>query len=185
MPPRTGQTRLISMITAAIMPALACAETVQTPHRCDHLAALEADPGHTAAPVAFADIIPDAVITACLEAIAASNGDEPRYFLQLGRGYLRGGEVDAALAAFTAAHDAGYPAATFALGMMYFLGDDIAADHDRAFRLFTKAHDQGVAYAVLGLAEMHTDPMSPLHDEAAAKQWREIWRQQHTTPPRE
>ena len=185
MPPRTGQTRTDQHDHRGdhAGPRLRRnSQDARTP--CDHLAALEADPGHTAAPVAFADIIPDAVITACLEAIAASNGDEPRYFLQLGRGYLRGGEVDAALAAFTAAHDAGYPAATFALGMMYF-GDDIAADHDRAFRLFTKAHDQGVAYAVLGLAEMHADPMSPLHDEAAAKQWREDMAAAAHHPPRE
>ena len=62
------------------------------------------------------------------------------------------------------AYKAGYPAAGFALGMMYFLGDDIATDHDRALMLFTAAYDQGVIWAALGLAEMHADPMSPHHN---------------------
>ena len=76
------------------------------------------------------------------------------------RGYLRAGQIDAAMDAFSHAHKAGYPAAGFALGMMYFLGDDIAADHDRALLLFTAAYDQGVIWAALGMAELHADPMS-------------------------
>ena len=145
---------------------------------CDRLAALEADPHHTAPPVSFAAIDPATVIPACRDALATGDQDSPRLWLQLGRGYLRAGQIDAAMDAFTHAYKSGYPAAGFALGMMYFLGDDIATDHDRALMLFTTAYDQGVVWAALGLAEMHADPMSPHHNEDLAAAWHSRWQQE-------
>ena len=167
------------MVMVAVLCSSTGAANGETPAgACDRLAALEADPHHTAAPVAFAAIDPAAVIPACRNALATAGAEKPRLWLQLGRGYLRAGQIDAAMDAFTRAHQAAYPAAGFALGMMYFLGDDIAADHDRALMLFTAAYEQGVIWAALGLAELHADPMSPHHDTARAATWRRRWQQQ-------
>lgn len=144
---------------------------------CDRLAALEADPSHTSEPVAFDDIDSVAVISACMQAITVGQGDNRRYWLQLGRGYLRAGDIDAAYAAFETSHQQHYPAATFALGMMYFLGDDIAEDHDRAVSLFNRAYADGVFWAALGMAELYADPMSLYHDEQLSNHWREKFQQ--------
>ena len=168
----------VAVMTAALSGGASMAREEMPAEACDRLAALEADPFHTAPPVAFAAIDPATVIPACREALATEGAQRPRLWLQLGRGYLRAGQIDAAMDAFSHAHKARYPAAGFALGMMYFLGDDIAADHDRALMLFTAAYDQGVIWAALGMAELHADPMSPHHDMDRAAAWHKRWQQQ-------
>lgn len=148
---------------------------------CDRLAALEADPLRKAAPVPFADLDAVAVIRACQAAIFQATGqssdDLGRYHLQLGRGLLRAGQGNAATEQLQYAADWGYPAGHFALATLYFLGDDVAADHTRAAEYFERAWQQGVAWAAYGLAELYDDPMSELFNEAAARQWRARWRQ--------
>ena len=69
---------------------------------CDTLGSLAADPMHKDIPVEFENSDTLILINACLSAINFSNEPESldRYHIQLGRGYLKVGDVESALSSF-------------------------------------------------------------------------------------
>ena len=112
------------------------------------MGALEADPSAVSAPVAFQDIDSEALISSCTDEMAKQDDDLPRYLLQRGRGYLRAGQSELAVADMNASHALGYPAGTFGLATAFFLGDDVQRDDLRAEQLFIEAYEGGVYWAV-------------------------------------
>ena len=94
---------IAASVVAAILSKPSWATTV-----CDKLGALEADPSAVSAPVAFQDINSEALIAACTAEIAKQDKNLPRYLLQCGRGYLRAGQSELAIADFTTSHELGY-----------------------------------------------------------------------------
>ena len=134
---------IAASVVAAILSKPSWATTV-----CDKLGALEADPSAVSAPVAFQDINSEALIAACSAEIANQDDDLPRYLLQRGRGYLRDGRSELAIADISNAHELGYPAGTFGLATAFFLGDDVQRDDLRAEQLFIEAYEGGVYWAV-------------------------------------
>ena len=114
---------------------------------CDKPCALKADPSAVSAPVAFQDINSEALIAACTAEIAKQDKNLPRYLLQRGRGYLRDGRSELAIADISNAHELGYPAGTFGLATAFFLGDEVQRNDLRAEQLFIQAYKGGVYWA--------------------------------------
>ncbi|HAN80986.1 MAG TPA: hypothetical protein DCQ47_05985 [Gammaproteobacteria bacterium] len=138
---------------------------------CDRLASIAADPDHQAVPVEYSAIEGKLVIDACREAVnsAPNNG---RYWIQLGRGYLKLDQGDAMLAAFEKAKALEYPAAWFALAVVYHTGNGIVeADIGRAEALYIQAYRKGVGYGALGLARLYDEAGSPFFNEEKAAMW--------------
>src|SRR5210317_159472 len=161
----TSLSNLIAFIT---LPLVAHAEPID---ECDRLAALEADPSAVSEPVAFIDIQPERVVEACTDALNAGNNAEPRFLLQRARGYLRGGQAGLALNDLNAAHELGYPAATFGLATAYFLGDDVKRDDARAESLFLEAYQGGGYWAARGLAALYGGAESELFERDKLEVW--------------
>ena len=92
---------------------------------CDDLGALMADPSRQSEPVRFEDIQAKRLISACHTDIesATKAQDQARYYLQLGRGQLRGGDSKGAISSFHKSASFAYPAGYFALGVAYLFGD--------------------------------------------------------------
>ena len=138
---------------------------------CDELGALEADISAVSAPVAFQDINSEALIAACTAEIAKQDDDLPRYLLQRGRGYLRAGLSELAIADIAKSHELGYPAGTFALATAYHLGDDIKQDFEKARGLYQVAYSGGVRWAAKGLSMLYANQNYSGFDEALSMQW--------------
>ena len=138
--------------------------------RCDRYAALQADPAHTAPPVAFEMLDATSAILSCTNALEQplSEMELGRVWLQLGRGYLKGGQSAEAMAAFKQAASHHYPAGYFALGVAYYLGDDIPSDHKRAEELLKKALEKGVIWSAKALSALYDDPSSDYYDRQLA-----------------
>lgn len=147
------------------------AKSVLPREQCDVLGALEADPMAVAEPVDFANIEALALIAACDSVLNGGSSDETRHILQRARGYLRLGDSTKAIAEIERSHEMGYPAATFALATVYFLGDDIHQNYVKAERLFLQAYHKGVVWAARGLASIYLDEFSDLFDEKKASEW--------------
>jgi cytochrome c-type biogenesis protein CcmH/NrfG len=138
---------------------------------CDRLASIAADPDHQSTPINYEGIDGVAVIDACRQAVAQSP-DNGRYWVQLGRGYLRLERGEAMLDAFQKAKKLNYPVAWFALAVVYHTGNGIAeADLNRAEDLYKEAYQRGVTYAALGLARLYDETGSPLFDLEKADEW--------------
>ena len=138
---------------------------------CDRLASIAADPDHQSTPIDYEGIDGAAVIDACRQAVAQSP-DNGRYWVQLGRGYLKLEQGEAMLDAFQKAKSLNYPVAWFALAVVYHTGNGIAeADLNRAEDLYKEAYQRGVGYAALGLARLYDETGSPLFDLEKADKW--------------
>jgi cytochrome c-type biogenesis protein CcmH/NrfG len=138
---------------------------------CDRLASIAADPDHQSTPINYEEIDGAAVIDACRQAVAQSP-DNGRYWVQLGRGYLRLEQGEAMLDAFQKAKSLNYPVAWFALAVVYHTGNGLAeADLNRAEDLYKEAYQRGVGYAALGLARLYDETGSPLFDLEKADEW--------------
>ncbi|MBU25953.1 MAG: hypothetical protein CMD99_07975 [Gammaproteobacteria bacterium] len=138
---------------------------------CDRLASIAADPDHQAEPIGYSAIDGQLVINACGDAInyAPHNG---RYWIQLGRGYLKLDQGRAMLAAFEKAKALKYPAAWFALAVVYHTGNgSVEVDLDRAESLYLEAYRRGIGYAALGLARLYDEAGSPVFDAGKAAIW--------------
>ena len=138
---------------------------------CDRLASIAADPDHQSAPVDYNGIDGPKVIDACREAVmqVPNNG---RYWVQLGRGYLKIEQGNAMLEAFQKAKLLGYPVAWFALAVVYHTGNGIdETDLNRAENLYKEAYQRGIGYAALGLARLYDEPGSPFFDLEKASVW--------------
>jgi len=138
---------------------------------CDRLASIAADPDHQSTPVNYEGIDGEAVIDACRQAVT-QNPDNGRYWVQLGRGYLKLGRGEGMLDAFQKAKSLEYRVAWFALAVVYHTGNGIAeADLNRAEALYKEAYQRGVKYAALGLARLYDEPGSPFFDLDKANVW--------------
>jgi cytochrome c-type biogenesis protein CcmH/NrfG len=138
---------------------------------CDRLASIAADPDHQSTPIHYEEIDGAAVIDSCRQAVAQSPNNA-RYWVQLGRGYLRLEQGEMMLDAFQKAKSLNYPVAWFALAVVYHTGNGIAeADLNRAEILYKEAYQRGVVYAALGLARLYDEPGSLLFDLDKANVW--------------
>ena len=138
---------------------------------CDRLASIAADPDHQATPVDYGGIDGARVIEVCGQAVSEFP-DNGRYWVQLGRGYLKLDRGQAMLAAFEKARELQYPVAWFALAVVYHTGNGIPqADLSLAETLYQDAYRQGVGYAALGLARLYDEPESPFFDLEKSDVW--------------
>ena len=138
---------------------------------CDRLASIIADPERRAPPVNYAEIDASRVIESCNRAIT----DEPnngRYWVQLGRGYLKRDEGLKMLDAFETAQALQYPVAWFALAVSYHTGNGVASsDRGRAERLYLEAYQRGIGFAALGLARLYDETGSEFFNAERAALW--------------
>ena len=138
---------------------------------CDRLASIAADPDHQATPVTYAEIDGSSVISACRQALS-QDPDNGRYWVQLGRGYLKRDQGEAMLDAFQRAQSLGYPVAWFALAVVYHTGNGmVEVDLHRAEMLYKEAFRKGVGYAALGLARLYDEPGSTFFDLDKSDLW--------------
>ena len=138
---------------------------------CDRLASIAADPDHQATPVTYAEIDGSSVISACRQALS-QDPDNGRYWVQLGRGYLKRDQGEAMLDAFQRAQSLGYPVAWFALAVVYHTGNGmVEVDLHRAEMLYKEAFRKGVGYAALGLARLYDEPGSTFFDLDKSNLW--------------
>lgn len=138
---------------------------------CDRLASIVADPERTAPPVNYAGIDAVRVIEACHQAIT-KDPDNGRYWVQLGRGYLKRNQGDKMLDAFRRARDLEYPVAWFALAVSYHTGNGVAeSDRVRAERLYLDAYQRGIEFAALGLARLYDEQGTAFYDAERAALW--------------
>lgn len=151
--------------------ALFASQPVLAATLCDDLGSLEADPSAVSTPVAFQDINSEALIAACSAEIAKQDDNLPRYLLQRGRGYLRGGQSELAVVDIAKSHELGYPAGTFALATAYHLGDDIKQDLERARGLYEEAYSNGIRWAAKGFSMLYANQNYSGFDEALSMQW--------------
>lgn len=119
----------------------------------------------------FAEINGLRVISACRQALS-QDPDNGRYWVQLGRGFLKREQGEAMLDAFREAQSLGYPVAWFALAVVYHTGNGIVeADLHRAEMLYKEAFRKGVGYAALGLARLYDETGSPFFDQEKSDLW--------------
>ncbi len=124
---------------------------------CDRLAAHPRDPKKTAKGMQYDDLQPSRAIDACRNALVAHPGT-PRFHFQLGRALHKAQSFSEALAEYRKAAGKGYEAAMINIGLMYYLGQGVTKDFDRAIADYTDAirdnpdyeqayNARGVAYA--------------------------------------
>jgi cytochrome c-type biogenesis protein CcmH/NrfG len=157
---------LLALSTVSIAPL-----AIASGPDCDRLASIAADPDHQATPVDYGGIDGARVIEVCGQAVSEfpENG---RYWVQLGRGYLKLDRGQAMLDAFEKARELQYPVAWFALAVVYHTGNGIPqADLSLAETLYQDAYRRGVGYAALGLARLYDEPESPFFDLEKSDVW--------------
>jgi cytochrome c-type biogenesis protein CcmH/NrfG len=157
---------LLALSTVSIAPL-----AIASGPDCDRLASIAADPDHQATPVDYGGIDGARVIEVCSQAVSEFP-DNGRYWVQLGRGYLKLDRGQAMLDAFEKARELQYPVAWFALAVVYHTGNGIPqADLSLAETLYQDAYRRGVGYAALGLARLYDEPESPFFDLEKSDVW--------------
>jgi hypothetical protein len=157
---------LLALSTVSIAPL-----AIASGPDCDRLASIAADPDHQATPVDYGGIDGARVIEVCSQAVSEFP-DNGRYWVQLGRGYLKLDRGQAMLDAFEKARELQYPVAWFALAVVYHTGNGIPqADLSLAETLYQDAYRRGVGYAALGLARLYDEPESPFYDLEKSDVW--------------
>ena len=139
---------------------------------CDQLAALEADPMHSATPIAFENLQAQRVISACTESIDAAVEPQGRYLIQRGRGYLKADQFDLAWADWTAAQALSYPVADFVLASAYLIADNLEQDLKKARDHYLTAYQNGVGWSAQALAMIYENPRCPCFNFEIAELWR-------------
>jgi len=135
---------------AAPVPALAQSADLVL---CDRLAADPSDPDKPADVTGVAHVAPGDVATAikfCKIAAVSSR----RAFYQLGRAYVAGQQIPAAVAAFRKAADKGSTSAMVELGVMYAAGTGVPKDDAQARGYFERAAKAGNAGGAMKLAAL-------------------------------
>ncbi len=146
-------------------------------NRCDQLAALAADPFKQAEAVDYQDIQGPDVILACHQAVT-DHPDNGRYWVQLGRGYLKMDRGPEMVAAFERAQRLDYPVAWFALAVTYHTGNGRArSDRAQAEALYLEAYERGVPFAALGLARLYDEPGQAQFDPDKSSLWQRRFEQ--------
>ena len=144
---------------------------------CDNLAALESDPHRTSKPILFEDLMPNQVIEKCTSAIQKSKNSEniSRFYLQRARGYLKNGNIIAAVSDLNKSYELGYPVAAFALATLFYLGDDVTQDFELAKKLYFESYNNGVIWAAKGLYFLYSDPNYIYNDEDLANIYKNLF----------
>ncbi len=120
---------------------------------CDAAAAHPFDASAPGPGVKWADIVADAAVTACNNAIIA-DANIPRIRYQLGRAYDKAKDARALDLIRRAAQEDGYPAAWNHLGVLHWDGDYVGQNLQQAREMFTKGSDLGNLPARYNLARM-------------------------------
>ena len=144
---------------------------------CDKLAALKSDPNKNSKPVLFSDLKPKLIIQNCTKAIENSIKPEniARFYLQRARGFLKKGRAKDAISDLKKSYKLKYPAAAFALGTLYYLGDDVPQDFELAKKLYIEAYDNNVIWAAKGLYLLYSDIDYTKKNDKLAKKWNKIF----------
>jgi cytochrome c-type biogenesis protein CcmH/NrfG len=167
----TAKVRWVLSLLLALSAVSVTPLAIASGSECDRLASIAADPDHQATPVDYGGIDGARVIEVCGQAVSEfpENG---RYWVQLGRGYLKLDRGQAMLEAFEKARELQYPVAWFALAVVYHTGNGIPqADLSLAETLYQDAYRRGVGYAALGLARLYDEPESPFFDLEKSDVW--------------
>ena len=140
---------------------------------CDDLGALAADPLRQSEPVRFEDIQAKRLISACHTDIESATKvqDQARYYLQLGRGQLRDGDLKGAISSFHKSASFAYPAGYSALGVAYLLGDEVEKDDAKAKYYLLLALENDVIWAAKALSALHQNKASEFYDVKRAKNY--------------
>ena len=136
-------TLLVLALTGAASAAEQASNAAQTVADCNRLA-----------DVVFEDLDAGKAISTCLSAIRIAP-DDNRLHGQLGRGYLKAGEDEAALKSMRLGAERGDFRAMSLLGYMYKVGRGVPNDDREAVRLFRKAADGGEAGGMNQLGLMY------------------------------
>ena len=167
----TAKVRWVLSLLLALSAVSVTPLAIASGSECDRLASIAADPDHQATPVDYGGIDGARVIEVCSQAVSEFP-DNGRYWVQLGRGYLKLDRGQAMLDAFEKARDLQYPVAWFALAVVYHTGNGIPqADLSLAETLYQDAYRRGVGYAALGLARLYDEPESPFFDLEKSDVW--------------
>ncbi len=118
---------------------------------CDRLAADPADPDKPADVAGVDHVAPSDIATATKFCKIAS-GSSRRASYELGRAYVAGQQLPAAVAAFRKAADKGSTSAMVALGVMYAAGSGVPKDEAQARKYFEGAAAAGNARGASNLA---------------------------------
>lgn len=136
---------LLSLAAICAFPTTLHASEAAPLQKCDLMAQHPADPDRITTGLERKQMDLSAAADACREALK-QYPDEARFHYQLGRAlYYRGKAEDIApaLEALAAASDRGYRQATFVLGFVYSLGDEVPQDMCRAGHLWKQSLSQG------------------------------------------
>jgi cytochrome c-type biogenesis protein CcmH/NrfG len=167
----TAKVRWVLSLLLALSAVSVTPLAIASGSECDRLASIAADPDHQATPVDYGGIDGARVIEVCGQAVSEFP-DNGRYWVQLGRGYLKLDRGQAMLEAFEKARELQYPVAWFALAVVYHTGNGIPqADLSLAETLYQDAYRRGVGYAALGLARLYDEPESPFYDLEKSDVW--------------
>ena len=167
----TAKVRWVLSLLLALSAVSIAPLAIASGSECDRLASIAADPDHQATPVDYGGIDGALVIEVCGQAVSEFP-DNGRYWVQLGRGYLKLDRGQAMLEAFEKARELQYPVAWFALAVVYHTGNGIPqADLSLAETLYQDAYRRGVGYAALGLARLYDEPESPFFDLEKSDVW--------------
>ena len=167
----TAKVRWVLSLLLALSAVSIAPFAIASGPECDQLASIAADPDHQATPVDYGGIDGSLVIQVCGQAVSEfpQNG---RYWVQLGRGYLKLDRGQEMLDAFEKARELQYPVAWFALAVVYHTGNGIPqADLSLAEILYQDAYRRGVSYAALGLARLYDDPETSFFDLKKSDVW--------------
>ena len=97
--------------------------------------------------------------------------------LNLGRGYLAAGKTEQAKQAFISARELGYPAAYFALGVFYLVGEEGTQNLPAAHVHLIQALDKGVVWAARALVMLHQHPNPDYYSPEKAAAYEDLWQE--------
>ena len=137
---------------------------------CDVFAAHPDDPERKAAGIAPEKIDVQRALAACRSAVARFP-DSPRLHFQLGRVYLRGGNLAGAIAEYRMSADKGYAAAQYQMSNIYGMGLGVERDDAKSAVWCRKAAEQGVTAAQYLLGRMYSNGWGVEQDDAQAAVW--------------
>jgi TPR repeat protein len=142
----------LAALTASTAPMPARAQSADLV-LCDRLAADPSDPDKPADIAGVGHVAPADVATA-IKFCKVAAGSSRRASYQLGRAYVVGQQIPAAVAAFRKAADKGSTSAMVELGVMYAAGTGVPKDDAQARSYFERAAKAGNASGAMKLAAL-------------------------------
>ncbi len=156
----------LAALAAAFAPAPVQAQSADLV-LCDRLAADPSDPDKPA-DVKGVDHVAPADIATATKFCKTASGSSRRAFYQLGRAYVAGQQMPAAIAAFRKAADKGSTSAMVQLGVMYAAGSGVPKDDAQARKYFERAAAAGNARGATNLMTL-SGSAGNASDPAAAR----------------